>query len=457
MCSTTIEWYLNDNYFFLSKKKEDNIIGTYNLEKLTEEYSKELYKDQKLASKTEKKLFHSVYQPLKEAVQEGYGQIESKVEYGTPNYEMLKNLKTNAGVYTAFKNHAMVKETVALLKDENGNLKPFQQFKTDALKNDEKYRKNWLKTEYDTAVRTARMAAQWERIQRTKHLYPNLEYIRSKAANPDIDHLALVGTILPVDDPFWNTYYPPSRWNCQCSVRQTDKAITDIPADAPTVEKGFAFNAGKMGQVFDVENSDYYKAATNTDLPRLLKFAKNEVNKDIAKETPYIQFSKSKSGGKIEIHPLTIENADFQENLPTARELANKGYKIAILPELIDEQLRMKLLPLKSIKNNSNPDYYINNKFVADLKTITSNKVIAVKDAFSRCNEQCNNIVLYITEESTLPLDDILKTAKGKLKHENNKKGNGYSNFDKVWINYKREWLFTDRKTILGMQFENKR
>ena len=34
------------------------------------------------------------------------------------------------------------------------------------------------------------------------------------------DHAALEGTILPADDPFWATHFPPNGWGCKCWVRQ---------------------------------------------------------------------------------------------------------------------------------------------------------------------------------------------------------------------------------------------
>lgn len=434
MCQITKECVC-DMSFFLSKDSEQEIISKYQLDGLFDQYIKEVFETNKLTPDTEKKLFHSVYQPLKEAVNEGYGQIETKVEYGTPNYEFLKNLQYNTGLFSVFKNHAMIKEVVGKLKDSDGNLKPFNDFKNDVLKTDAKYRQSWLRTEYDTAVRTARMAAQWERIQRTKHLYPNLEYIRSKAAQPSTDHLELVGTILPVDDPFWNTYYPPSRWNCQCSVRQTDKGTTDIPDDLPEVPKELAFNAGKTGEIFKLEATDYIKAASKAEMPKLIKFAKKEVDKDKAKNEPYYNYYSSKSGGKIEVHPLSVEDLYFQENLSVAKLMAHDGKKIKILPIIHDEDLRNKILPVSKIIGKSNPDYLIDG-LVFDLKTPKSFSKRAIKSTLEEAKRQCNNVIINITDKNTISLDEIVNTVKGKLNTPEMKK------FGKVWINYKGKMYY---------------
>ncbi len=445
MCYKHIDECICNERFELSKEKEKDIIAKYDIAGLVDDYIKQLYNDREVQNATNNKLFHSVYQPLKEAINEGMSQITAKVEFGTPNFEMLKNLQHNVGVFAAFKNHSMVKEIVALLKDEDGNLKPYNKFKQDALSIDSKYREQWLKVEYDTAVRQARMAAQWERFQRTKHLYPNLEYVRSKAANPNNDHLLLVGIILPMDDAFWNTRYPPSRFGCMCSVKQTDKATTDIPDNLPDVPKEFAFNSGKTGQAFSIKNTEYIKSATAAEMPKLIKFAKAEVNKDIINSLEYqTLYDSKKGGGKVEVHPLAINNSDYNEVLATARSLANSGKKIKILPDIVDTQLRKALLPTDKIKGIKNPDYLIDSNYVTDLKNINGSSETTIHNALKSCHKQCDNIVMVIPDENPISYENVCRWTKGKLKYD------GYKNFENVWINYKGEWKFLTREMILN-------
>lgn len=92
-------------------------------------------------------------------------------------------------------------------------------------------------------VRTARAAGQWERIQRTKASLPYLLYVRTASANPREQHLAFVGVMLPVDDNFWATHFPPNGWGCKCSVRQITRfeyqrraATGDFLLEPPTIE-----------------------------------------------------------------------------------------------------------------------------------------------------------------------------------------------------------------------------
>lgn len=43
--------------------------------------------------------------------------------------------------------------------------------------------------------------------------------------------------MLPVDDPFWNLHHLGDRWNCKCSLEQTDEPVT-MPDDLEPKEVG---------------------------------------------------------------------------------------------------------------------------------------------------------------------------------------------------------------------------
>lgn len=77
-----------------------------------------------------------------------------------------------------------------------------------------------LSTTFHANMRAARAAGQWERIQRTKRALPYLLYVRTAANDPREEHLGWVGIVLPADDPWWSTHFPPNGWGCKCSVRQ---------------------------------------------------------------------------------------------------------------------------------------------------------------------------------------------------------------------------------------------
>jgi hypothetical protein len=148
--------------------------------------------------------------------------------------------------------------TVHCLYDEDGNLRSFREFKKLALQVSKDYNVNWLQTEYNTAVRSARNAVNFRKWLETEHLYPNLEYMESTASHPRASHLSYVGTVLPIRHPWWNTHMPPSAWNCACSVRPTDKDVTPVPGEE-FVPPVFQNNPGKTAEFVKLEEHSYIK------------------------------------------------------------------------------------------------------------------------------------------------------------------------------------------------------
>ncbi|WP_456390252.1 phage head morphogenesis protein [Profundibacter sp.] len=77
-----------------------------------------------------------------------------------------------------------------------------------------------LRTIYRANLRSARAAGQWERIQRSKKRLPYLEYRLGPSERHRPHHAAKEYLVLPADDPFWSSWYPPNGWGCKCWVRQ---------------------------------------------------------------------------------------------------------------------------------------------------------------------------------------------------------------------------------------------
>lgn len=79
-----------------------------------------------------------------------------------------------------------------------------------------------LKIIYDMNMRMAQAAGRWQRIQRSKEALPYLRYTAVMDERTRPEHAEWHGTILHVDDPWWDTHYPPCGWNCRCTVLQID-------------------------------------------------------------------------------------------------------------------------------------------------------------------------------------------------------------------------------------------
>ena len=127
-----------------------------------------------------------------------------------------------------------------------------------------------LRTIFDTNMRSAYAAGRWERIERVKKTRPYLRYIAVQDNRTRDKHRQWHNTILPVDHPFWQKFYPPNGWHCRCSVQQLSKRdldkrglkVTEHPPSPPDVtfrdknsgrlqkvpkgiDPGFNFNIGK--------------------------------------------------------------------------------------------------------------------------------------------------------------------------------------------------------------------
>ncbi|MEI6897880.1 MAG: phage minor head protein [Psychromonas sp.] len=81
-----------------------------------------------------------------------------------------------------------------------------------------------LKTIFDTNMRTAMTAGQWERVERNKETHPYLLYELGASREHRVEHQAWAGLCLPVDDDFWKTHLPQNGWGCNCRVRSVSAA-----------------------------------------------------------------------------------------------------------------------------------------------------------------------------------------------------------------------------------------
>lgn len=68
-----------------------------------------------------------------------------------------------------------------------------------------------LRTIFDTNISTAYAAGKWDRIQRLKDRMPYLRYVAVQDGATRPEHAAWHDTVLPIDDPWWETHYPPQR------------------------------------------------------------------------------------------------------------------------------------------------------------------------------------------------------------------------------------------------------
>jgi len=110
-----------------------------------------------------------------------------------------------------------------------------------------------LRVIFDTNMRQARHAGQWERVQDTKQHLPYLQYRLGPSEEHRPEHASWDGMVLPVDDSWWDTHHPQNGWGCKCWTKQltTRQAQKLGISKAPPLENRSMVNK-RTGEVIEV-------------------------------------------------------------------------------------------------------------------------------------------------------------------------------------------------------------
>lgn len=204
-------------------------------------------------------LYEAARDTFERALQEGYP-IEDVDDADTLFRQALKD---DADVFAAFRTHRMQNDIASQLLDEDGRLKEFRRFQEDAESVIGTYNNHWLRTEYDTAVLRARYAADWKRFSRNADILPNLKWMPTTSADPDVFHMEYwrIGLTLPKTHPFWKNHHPHDRWGCKCDLEETDDPVTGIiPEVDYKPSPGLENNPGLEPELFSHTHPYYTKA-----------------------------------------------------------------------------------------------------------------------------------------------------------------------------------------------------
>ncbi len=201
---------------------------------------------------------------------------------GTYKYaELAGALRENAAVFAAFKNHKEQDELARLLVDDSGKPRSLAEFRKAARPLTETYNREYLETEYRQAQASAQMAEKWEGFKEEAGLYPNLRYDAVMDSATRDSHRELDGTVLPMNDPFWGSNYPPNGWGCRCDVVQTDEPIKATSRRA-IADAGFTHNPGQTGKLFAEDNG--YQKDVDGDTAEKLSNEARQLLDDYLKE-----------------------------------------------------------------------------------------------------------------------------------------------------------------------------
>ena len=232
-------------------------------------------------------MWREVLRILNEATVSGLLQSKNSVPSVLGHRDsFLAALRHSNEVFAAFKVHSMSERMAARLLNPDGTLRPFRQW-ADGVKNiSSHYVGAWLRTEYDTALIRAHNAADWQQFIRDADVMPNLRWMPTTSPTPESSHRAFWERklTLPVSDPFWNEHHPGDRWNCKCSLEQTDDPPTpelkaEFAGEVP--QPGLTNNPGKDGHTFSQDHPYFPKSCSSCPFNkgmknRLMKVFRNE-------------------------------------------------------------------------------------------------------------------------------------------------------------------------------------
>ncbi len=175
----------------------------------------------------------------------------------TYDKNFIRSLKHNAHVFSGAKTFSQVREMSDFIADNQGRRVPFREYEAKAKEIFNTYNQTWLKTEIFQAENSATMASKWQDIEEDKDVLPMLTYSTVGDERVRESHRPLDGVTRPVDDPFWDTYYPPNGWRCRCDVDQEDEEATPSDLGAvklPEVPPSMELNVGKKKVLFGPEH-----------------------------------------------------------------------------------------------------------------------------------------------------------------------------------------------------------
>lgn len=362
-------------------------------------------------------LINQTYNDLNDGAAKGFGRNFTRfgkdAGVDAAVLEMHKNIYRFSHAKSVVELHEMNKALYA-----DGQIRGYKDFRDEVDKINNRYNRNYLETEYNTARNAAEHARKWHEYKEDSELFPNLKYMTVADDRVRDEHRALHGVIKPIDDAFWSKYYPPNGWNCRCYVIQTAEKADGQPREDKTVPVEFHGNVGKTGIIYS-KNQTYFQIAKELGEDEM-KFS-FEFSK---KSAPFLVKHRAKNGAVVKESIFADDRPDEKlGNFETAKALADiLSLSVDILP-LLDGMI---------VKDESNPEYLINKK-LADRKAPES---VNYKKSLKRAKEQGCEIVVFDLSKN----NDTIENAEAKI-HNVLKLDNNHPNINEVYI------VSADRKT----------
>jgi hypothetical protein len=280
-------------------------------------------------------------------LQKAIGQVFKKETLNEKYKQYYYQFEVNAAKFAAYKSNyagrtlwnAYARNPRSFKKNAKAILKAFNRYQL---------------TEYNTTVARCRTARQFVNFKENQDLYPCLEWLRSRSANPRELHASFVGIILPIDHPFWRENQPGNLYNCKCNWRQSNATPTGMPLKSPLPAKGLDGNPAISRKIF-TENHPYFTKAMEKEVNTIDNFITDHLYKT--------QFEKTAEN--IFVHKASDPKAsDFNDLLIVAKEFAKRGKPAYIMPRAYkDSDMYYYLFKNKGADVPKCPDLFIGGSF----------------------------------------------------------------------------------------------
>lgn len=384
-----------------------------------------VFQERSVSEPLSEKLWRYYYRHLSKAVEVGYS---PNIEQANP--DLVSSLKHNIATFSAFKETSF-KQQIEQALTKDGRVLPWNEFKKEAEKLDTLYNKRWLQTEYNQTVANALSAQKYEEYIANKRIYPNLTYHAVHDERTRETHRAWDGLTLPVEHSFWKTHLPPNDWGCRCYIEPTANPVTEgVRTEDIPIKEAFANNPALSGEIFPI--IPYAKEMSEKAIKEVEKQVEKRLNQENKKE------------GKVTIGKNYDKN-DFERNKYIAEICAKQtGFDFYIREHI-------------EVDGLTNPEYLINNAFLGDRKSITSNS--GIKNQIDAAKKQMFNSLVnpdnkpyYIVWD----LDEVKDLDWGKIVHNLSKKITKERGkyIEGMFFQYKGKAVYLSREDIINRDYK---
>lgn len=165
----------------------------------------------------------------------------------------------------------------------------------------------------------------------------------------------------------------------------------------------------------------------------------------------YTRIYQSPARGSVDLHEKHGVD-ELEDNLAASKILADKGYKVQLLPSLEAKDREMRQNLLWDVFGEKNPDVRINNSEIADIKTPGKKKVSKsnLNDCIYRAGQQKVPIAIINLHLASYSFSVIKGALLSALQPERNK------SIREIWIiTFDKNLLIIPRKMINTRRFYN--